>query len=98
MHKYKNNWPLFMNKFEWTYLWLYDFISISGIYKKLFPPFRKKNNGKKNLKKYIFNKNKRRCRDARPQKACEQGWESNIGPKIEQIPSMEPNISTALSI
>ena len=31
--------------------------------------------------KNIFNKNERRCRDVKTQKACEQGWEANIGPK-----------------
>ena len=29
--------------------------------------------------KNIFNKNER-CRDIKTQKACEQGWEANIGP------------------
>ena len=36
----------------------------------------------KNNKIYIFNKNERRCRDVKIQKACKQGWEANIGPKI----------------
>ena len=34
--------------------------------------------------KNIFNKSERRCRDAKTQKACKQGWEANIGPKIKQ--------------
>ena len=38
--------------------------------------------------KNIFNKNERRCRDVKTQKACEQGWEANIGPKIKQITSI----------
>ena len=45
--------------------------------------------------KNIFNKNERRCRDVKTQKACEQGREANIGPKIKQTTS---NISTALCI
>ena len=28
----------------------------------------------------------RRCRDVKTQKACEQGWEANIGPKIKLKP------------
>ena len=32
--------------------------------------------------KNVFNKNERRCRDVKTQKACKQGWEANIGPKI----------------
>ena len=59
--------------------------SISAIYKKIFTRFRKKNNGNKNNKKNIFNKNERRCRDVKTQKACKQGWEANIGPKITSI-------------
>ena len=27
-------------------------------------------------------------RDVKTQKACEQGWEANIGPKIKQTTSM----------
>ena len=38
--------------------------------------------------KNIFNKNERRCRDFKTQKACEQGWEANIGPKIKQTTSI----------
>ena len=36
--------------------------------------------------KNIFNKNERRCihRDIKSQKACKQGWEANIGPKIKK--------------
>ena len=36
--------------------------------------------------KNIFNKSERRCRDVKTQKACKQGWEANIGPKIKQTP------------
>ena len=38
--------------------------------------------------KNIFNKNERRCRDVKTQKACKQGWEANIGPKIKQTTSI----------
>ena len=38
--------------------------------------------------KNIFNKNERRCRDVKTQKACEQGWEVNVGPKIKQTTSI----------
>ena len=38
--------------------------------------------------KNIFNKNERRCRDVKTQKACEQGWEANIGPEIKQTTSI----------
>ena len=38
--------------------------------------------------KNIFNKNERRCRDVKTQKACEQGWEANIEPKIKQTTSI----------
>ena len=42
-----------------------------------------KNNGNKNNKN-IFNKNEGRCRDVKTQKAFEQGWDVNVGPKIKQ--------------
>ena len=35
--------------------------------------------------KNISNKNERRCRDVKTQKACEQG---QVGPKIKQITSI----------
>ena len=35
-----------------------------------------------------LNKNGGRCRDIRTQKACEQSWEVNIGPKIKQTTSI----------
>ena len=38
--------------------------------------------------KNIFNKNERRYSDVKTQKACEQGWEANIGPKIKQTTSI----------
>ena len=36
----------------------------------------------------IFNKNERRCRDVKTQKASKQGWEANLGPKIKQTTSI----------
>ena len=47
----------------------------------------KKNNGNKNNKN-IFNKNGERCRDVKTPKACKQGWEVNVGPKIKQTTSI----------
>ena len=38
--------------------------------------------------KNIFIKNEGRCRDVKTQKACEQGWEVNVGPKIKQTTSI----------
>ena len=38
--------------------------------------------------KIIFNKNERRCRDVKTQKASKQGWEANLGPKIKQTTSI----------
>ena len=38
--------------------------------------------------KNIFNKNEGRCRDVKTQKACKQGWEVNVGPKIKQTTSI----------
>ena len=37
-----------------------------------------------------FNKNERRRRDVKTQKACKQGWEANIGPKINKTPPYNP--------
>ena len=54
---------------------------------KKFTPFRKKTMETRIIKN-IFNKNERRCRDIKTQKACEQGWEANIGPKIKQTTSI----------
>ena len=54
---------------------------------KLFTPFRKKTMETRIIKN-IFNKNERRYRDVKTQKACEQGWEANIGPKIKQTTSI----------
>ena len=42
----------------------------------------------KRIIKNLFNKNERRCRDVKTQKACAQGWEANIGPKIKQTTSI----------
>ena len=50
------------------------------------PPFRKNNENKNNKK--IFNKNEEKYRDVKTQKACEQGWEFNVGPKIKQTTSI----------
>ena len=36
----------------------------------------------------VNNKIERRCIDVKTQKACEQGWEANIGPKIKQTTSI----------
>ena len=47
-----------------------------------------KNTMETRIIKNIFNKNERRCRDVKTQKACEQGWEANIGPKIKQTTSI----------
>ena len=53
---------------------------------KIFTPFKKKPMETRIIKN-IFNKNERRCRDVKTQKACKQGWEANIGPKInKQLP------------
>ena len=38
--------------------------------------------------KIIINKNERRCRDVKTQKACEQGWEANIATTIKQSTSI----------
>ena len=35
-----------------------------------------------------FNKSERRCRDAKTQKACKQGWEANIRLEIKQTTSI----------
>ena len=50
-------------------------------------PFRKKTMETRIIKifsinKNIFNKSEGRCRDVKTQKAFEQGWEVNVGPKI----------------
>ena len=42
----------------------------------------------KRIIKNIFNKNERRCRDVKTQKASKQGWEANLGPKIKQTTSI----------
>ena len=54
---------------------------------KIITPFRKKIMETRIIKN-IFNKNERRCRDVKTQKACKQGWEGNIGPKIKQTTSI----------
>ena len=54
---------------------------------KIFTPFRNETM-ETTIIKNIFNKNERRCRDVKTQKACEQGWEVNIGPKIKQTTSI----------
>ena len=40
------------------------------------------------IKKNIFNKIKKRCRDVKTLKACEEGWEANIVTKIKQTTSI----------
>ena len=50
--------------------------------------FNINDNYKYKIIKNIFNKNERRCRDVKTIKACEQGWEANIGPKIKQTTSI----------
>ena len=62
------------------------YTSISAIYKK-YSHYSEKNNGNKKNKRH-FNKNERRCRDVKTQKACEQGWEANIVTKIKQTTSI----------
>ena len=49
-----------------------------------------KRNYNKNNKKNIFNKNGRRCKDVKTQKAREQGWEANIGTKLNKPLSYNP--------
>ena len=69
---------------------MYDFItytSISAIYKK-YSHHSEKKTMETGILKNIFNKNERRCRDVKTQKAIEQGWEANIGPKIKQTTSI----------
>ena len=61
--------------------------SISAIYKKTFTSFRKKSM-KTRIIKNIFNKNERRCRDVKTQKASKQGWEANLEPKIKPTTSI----------
>ena len=61
------------------------YTSISAIYKNIHTIQRKKQ-WKQELKS-IFNKNER-CRDVKTQKACEQGWQVNIGIKIKQTTSI----------
>ena len=39
-------------------------------------------------KKKTFSIKMRRCRDIKTQKACKQGQEANIGPKIKQTTSL----------
>ena len=47
--------------------------------------YSEKNTMETRIIKNIFNKNERRCRDVKTPKACKQGWEANIGPKITSI-------------
>ena len=53
---------------------------------KIFTPFRKKRMETRIIKS-IFNKSEI-CRNVKTQKACKQGWEANIGPKIKQTTSI----------
>ena len=90
MHKYKR--LTFIDEQILMHLWLHDFIwhitytSTSAIYKKYSHHSKKKMETR--IIKNIFNKNLRRCRDVKTKKACEQGWEANIGPKIKQTISI----------
>ena len=72
-----------------TNVQLYDIIytSISAIYTKYSHHSEKKKKETRIIKN-IFNKNERSCRDVKTQKACKQGWEANIGPKIKQTTSI----------
>ena len=63
------------------------YTSISAIYTK-YSHHSEKKIMETRIIKNIFNKNERRCRDVKTQKACEQGWEANIGPKIKQTTSI----------
>ena len=56
--------------------------SIYAIYKKNIHTIQEKKTMETRIIKNNFNKNERRCRDVKMQKACKQGWEANIGPKI----------------
>ena len=58
-----------------------------SIYKK-YSHHSEKKTMETRIIKNIFNKHERRCRDVKTQKACEQGWEANIGPKIKQTTSI----------
>ena len=53
---------------------MYEYCYCNDIYKK--------------NKKNIFNKIKKRCRDVKTLKACEEGWEANIVTKIKQTTSI----------
>ena len=57
-------------------------ITISLFINLLLVTYYYKNN------KNIFNKNEGKCRDVKTQKACEQGWEVYVGPKIKQNTSI----------
>ena len=60
--------------------------SISAIYQKKYSHHSEKKPMETRIIKNIFNKNERRFfRDVKSQKACKQGWEANIGPKITSI-------------
>ena len=50
--------------------------------------YHSEKNNRNKINKSIFNKNGGRCRDIKTQKACEQGWEVNVGPKIKQTTSI----------
>ena len=63
------------------------YTTISAIYKK-YSHHSEKKTMETRIIKNIFNKNERRCRDVKTQKAYEQGWEANIRPKIKQTTSI----------
>ena len=66
--------------------WYITYTSISAIYKNIHTIQKKTMETR--IIKNIFNKNERGCRDVKTQKACEQGLEANIGPKIKQTTSI----------
>ena len=53
-------------------------------------PLKKKKSNRNKNNKNIFNENGERCRDVKTQKACKQGWEVNVRPKIKQTTSILP--------
>ena len=67
------------------YIYNYNLHQYFGNLQKIF---RTKKTMETRIIKNIFDKNERRCREVKTQKACEQGWEANIGPKIKQTTSI----------
>ena len=70
-----------------SYRWLvFTFRNLITLYERLLHDIHYFDYYKNN--KNIFNKNEERCRNVKTQKACEQGWEVNVGPKIKQTTSI----------